>query len=118
MKRLFVLTLVVIAVGACGGGDDSTGIEGRWDGGDDWGEVIINGLEGSYSSTFGDDLGDIALTEVSETDYTGTWGEGTDRFGTIEIRLDSVNVIVGEWTVDPASEIPGSSGGPLRWVRD
>jgi hypothetical protein len=117
-RRLLGSTLVVLMMVACGGGDDSTGIEGRWDGGVDWGEVIINGLEGTYTSTFGEDPGTIELTELSETEYTGTWGEGTDRFGTLEIRLDSSNVIVGDWTADPASAIAGSSGGQLRWIRD
>lgn len=116
MRRVVGAFVLVMAAVACGG-DDPSGVEGRWDGGPDWGDVIINGLEGTYSDTFGPDPGDITLTKVSETEYSGTWGEGTDRFGELTLELQSGNVIVGEWNADPDSAISGSSGGLLRWER-
>ena len=117
-RVLTALLVVALAVVGCSGGDDPAGLDGRWDGGDDWGEVIINDLEGTYSSTFGSDLGVIELTEVGENTYEGTWNEGgTDRFGTLELTQDSNDVVTGEWTADPDSEIPGSSGGLIRWER-
>lgn len=110
-----VLTLLVVA---CGGSDEPASLDGRWDGGEDWGEVIINGTEGTYSSTFGAELGTISLTKVSDTEYSGTWNEGgTVRFGTIELTLESNDRVTGTWTADPASQLSGSSGGPLVWER-
>ncbi|MGB7860871.1 MAG: hypothetical protein WBM90_10270 [Acidimicrobiia bacterium] len=118
VRRFLALLLLVIFGVACASGDDSVGIDGRWDGGVDWGEIIINNLEGTYSATFGSDPGTISLTEASNSHYTGTWAEGTDRFGTLDIELESNDLVVGEWTADPESNIPGSSGGLLRWERD
>jgi hypothetical protein len=117
MRYMVGVVALVLVVVACGGGDDPTGLDGRWDGGSDWGDVIINGLEGTYSDTFGADPGDIRLTKVSDTEYTGTWAEGTDRFGELRLELQSSGVVVGEWTADPDSAISGSSGGLLRWER-
>lgn len=110
--------LLVALLGSCGGSDEPASLDGRWDGGTDWGEVIIDGLEGTYSDTFEADPGEILLTEVSETEFTGTWNEGgTLRFGTIDLTLVSNDRVSGEWTADPDSEISGSSGGLLSWER-
>jgi hypothetical protein len=118
MRRILVLALALTLLAACGGGDASDGIDGRWDGGDDWGEVIIDGLSGTYSDTFGPDPGVIELEQTSETTYEGTWNEqGTARFGTMSLEVRSDDVIVGTWTADPASTISGSSGGQLRWEK-
>lgn len=117
-RKLLTALLVLAFATGCSGGDDSSSLDGRWDGGEDWGEVIIDGLTGTYSSTFGPDLGVIELTEVGEGVYEGTWGEGgTSRFGTIQLTQESGDVVTGEWTADPDSEIPGSSGGLIRWER-
>lgn len=119
MWRIVALVLALATLVACGGGDaGDDGIDGRWDGGADWGEVIIDGLSGTYSDTFGDDPGEIELVQTSGTTYEGTWNEqGTARFGTIELEVRSEDVIVGTWTADPASTISGSSGGQLRWEK-
>lgn len=116
--RVMVLMCVVILLTACGGSDDPASLDGRWDGGEDWGEVIIDGLEGTYSSTFGAELGTISLTKVSDSEYEGTWNEGeTLRFGTLELTLESNSEVTGRWTADPDSDIAGSSGGLLVWER-
>lgn len=118
MKRFVFAALCLLALAACGGSGDSASLDGRWDGGQDWGEVIINDLEGTYSSTFGADLGTISLTQVSDTEFTGTWNEGeTLRFGTLELTLESDDLVTGTWTADPESELSGSSGGLLVWER-
>jgi hypothetical protein len=114
----WVPLLLISLLAACGGSDDPASLDGRWDGGADWGEVIINDLEGTYSDTFGADPGEIQLTAVSDTEFIGTWNEqGTARFGTLELTLESNNKVSGTWTADPASTISGSSGGLLLWER-
>ncbi len=118
LTRVLVALTLALLVAACGGSDDPASLDGRWDGGEDWGEVIIDGLEGTYSSTFGADLGTISLTKISDTEYEGTWNEGeTLRFGTLELTLESDSEVTGQWTADPESELSGSSGGPLVWER-
>lgn len=116
--QIWAPILLVALLASCGGSDEPASLDGRWDGGVDWGEVIIDGLEGTYSDTYGADPGEILLTQVSDTEFTGTWNEGgTIRFGTIDLTLESNNRVSGEWTADPNSEISGSSGGLLLWER-
>jgi hypothetical protein len=119
MRRIVALVCGLVVLAACGGGDaNAEGIDGRWDGGQDWGEVIIDGLSGTYSDTFGADPGEIELVQTSDTTYEGTWNEGgTARFGTMELEVRSSDLIVGTWNADPASTIAGSSGGQLRWEK-
>lgn len=119
MSRNRIIVLVVslsLLLVACSGEPE---LGGRWDGGDDWGEVIFVGLQGTYSSTFGPDPGDILVTlNIDDGTYAGTWGEGTARFGTLEFEFKSPNVIEGTWEADPGSGLSGSSGGLLRWDRN
>lgn len=121
MKTLcLVLSALALLGGACSGSADAPGegIEGRWDGGDDWGEVVIDSdLGGTYSSTSGLDLGVIELTETSAGSYSGTWAEATARFGTLELELVGGRVL-GVWVADPESSRSGSSGGDVRWERE
>lgn len=116
--RAWVLLLLISLLAACGESDGPASLDGRWDGGADWGEVIINDLQGTYSDTFGSDPGHIQLTAVTDTEFTATWNEqGTARFGTMELTLESNDTVSGTWTADPASTISGSSGGLLLWER-
>jgi len=115
--RIALVVLLTVVGVACGGSDEPASLDGRWDGGSDWGEVIIDGLAGTYSSTFGSDLGEISLTQVSDSEFTGTWDEGTLRFGTLDITLESNKKVTGQWTANPDSEVSGSSGGLLLWER-
>ena len=117
MKRIAAVVLLVVFAVACGGSDEPASLDGRWDGGLDWGEVIIDDLSGTYSSTFGTDLGEISLTRVSDAEFTGTWDEGTLRFGTLDITLESNEKVTGQWTADSDSEVSGSSGGLVLWER-
>lgn len=117
-RMVFVPVLLVAVLAACGGFDEPASLDGRWDGGADSGEVIIDGSDGTYSDTFGADPGEISLTQISDTEFTGEWNEGgTIRFGTLDLVLESNNRVTGEWTADPNSDISGSSGGLLVWER-
>ncbi len=99
-------------------------LSGTWQG-DDWGTVVLRpandgGYEGTYSDTFGKDVGRIAVTwsKVSRR-YEGTWSEGTFRFGRIALDAPKDGAISGAYTTDPKCEHqPGVPAlASLRWSK-
>jgi WD40 repeat protein/anti-sigma factor RsiW len=98
-------------------------IAGRWTGAG-WGQVELRQREpgnytGTYTDTFGKSAGTLELAwSRLERRFKGTWQEGTDRFGTIAVRLVDGEVR-GAWTTSRESRI--SPGNPeladLAWVR-
>lgn len=100
-------------------------IQGVWTG-RGWGEVKLgptkDGIcEGTYTDTYGDQLGTIRLKWSPSTEqYVGAWREGTLRHGSLAIRLrsDSEKSIRGAWTTDSSCELmPGFPAlTDLEWV--
>lgn len=98
---------------------------GAWHG-DDWGTVDLRaakegGFAGTYSDTFGKDVGRIAVKWApASRRYEGAWSEGKFRFGRIalEVAKDG-KTIAGAWTTDPKCEHdPGvPSLASLSWRR-
>ena len=111
--RTNLLVLVLLLACAC---SQPPSLDGEWSGGD-WGRVIFVGLEGNYSSTYGPGPGEIHLTKGDDGTYKGRWGEGEKRHGSIELRFESPDVLVGRWAADPDSTIQGQSHGLIRWTR-
>jgi RNA polymerase sigma factor (sigma-70 family) len=98
---------------------------GTWQG-DGWGTVVLRRakearFEGTYTDTFGKDVGRIAVRWTRESRrYEGTWGEGRFRFGRIALEAAKAgDAISGAWTTDPKCEHqPGvPSLASLRWSR-
>ncbi len=98
-------------------------IAGEWAGGDSWGQVELfetgPGIySGSYTDTFGKDSGKLQFEwSRIERRFKGIWGEGTDRYGTISIRLID-DKIRGGWTTNKGSRIdPGNPElADLLWI--
>jgi RNA polymerase sigma factor (sigma-70 family) len=99
-------------------------LAGAWQG-DDWGTVVLRpakdgGFEGTYSDTFGKDVGRIAVRwSTASRRYEGTWSEGTYRFGRIALDTPKDGAISGAYTTDPKCEHqPGvPSLASLRWSK-
>lgn len=146
LKTAFTLLLAIGILGLAGGGvllqtrakaqelvlpgelDDGkpmADLSGTWQG-DDWGTVILRrakdgAFEGTYTDTFGKDVGRIAVKwSAASKRYEGTWGEGKFRFGRIALEAPrDGKTISGAWTTDPNCEHqPGvPSLASLRWRR-
>jgi RNA polymerase sigma factor (sigma-70 family) len=93
---------------------------------DDWGTVKLTAAgkgvyEGTYSGTFGKDVGKIRVVWSADSkQFEGTWSEGTYRFGRLSLRLgDGGKSIRGAYSCDPKCEYkPGiPSLADLQWVR-
>ncbi len=93
-------------------------LTGSWSGGD-WGSVVFDGKDGTYTSTYGPEPGEIALVRVDDLRFTGTWGEPDGRRrGTLELALmEDGQKLVGTWTADGDCEIQGASSGTISWGR-
>jgi RNA polymerase sigma factor (sigma-70 family) len=98
---------------------------GTWQG-DDWGTVVLRRTKegefaGTYTDTFGKDVGRIAVRWSSASRrYEGTWSEGKFRFGRIALEAaKDGDAISGAYTTDPKCEHqPGvPSLASLRWSR-
>lgn len=97
-------------------------LAGTWQG-DDWGTVVLRpakdgGFEGTYSDTFGKDVGRIAVRwSPASRRYEGTWSEGTYRFGRIALDAPKGGAISGAYATDPKCEHqPGvPSLASLKW---
>ena len=92
-------------------------VSGRWEG-TDWrlvelGQSDDGSFEGTYSSTYGKDIGQIKVCWSPRlTCYEGTWSEGTYRFGKVFFRVQRDGSIRGEYSADPACE--SRPGDPVR----
>jgi len=100
-------------------------LSGTWYG-NEWGTVVLqstkNGeFEGTYSDTFGKDVGRIAVRwSTASRRYEGSWSEGKFRFGRIALEAGkNAEVITGAWTTDPKCEHePGvPSLASLKWSK-
>jgi hypothetical protein len=65
---------------------------GRWEN-PDWGVVTLRrsddgrGYEGTYTATFGKDVGRLSLSYSQRSGaFEGTWSEGKYRFGRLTLR--------------------------------
>src|SRR5262249_17407261 len=90
-----------------------------------WGDVNLrrrgDAYEGTYTDTFGKDVGRLRLwfSRRSGT-YEGVWAEGKYRFGSLSLRVavggDSAR---GVYSADPTCEhrpgLPSAQG--FRWVK-
>ena len=116
-----MITVILLAVPAAVGlwwlnrpGPD---VSGRW-GGNDWGLVELSqsadgSFEGTYSSTYGTDVGRIKVFWSPRLGlYVGTWGEGRYRFGRVSFSvLRDGATVGGEYSADPDCELqPGVPG--------
>lgn len=100
-------------------------LSGTWRG-DGWGTVELQStkkgvFEGTYTDTFGTDVGRIAVQwSTASRRYEGTWSEGKFRFGRIALEAAKDRAVIsGAWTTDPKCEHePGvPSLASLRWTR-
>ena len=98
---------------------------GTWQG-EDWGTVALRpakggGFEGTYTDTFGTDVGRIAVRwSAASRRHEGTWSEGKFRFGRIALEAaKDGKAITGAYTTDPKCEHqPGvPSLASVRWTR-
>jgi RNA polymerase sigma factor (sigma-70 family) len=98
---------------------------GHWHG-DNWGNVKLAAAgkgfyEGTYSDTFGKDVGKIRVSWSTDSNrFEGTWSEGTYRFGRISLRVtEDGKVIRGAYSCDPKCDFrPGiPSLADLQWRR-
>jgi hypothetical protein len=92
-------------------------LSGKWEGNDWWGPIDFKGMLGSYTYTYNKKPGKIVLKKIGIQAYSGHWGEGTNRHGKIKLRFISRNIIAGNWTVDPDSQLKNPSKGVLHWRR-
>lgn len=115
MKTIMTL-VVLLALVSCTRTPTPPQLSGRWTG-LDWGNVMIEGLNGTYSDTYGTTPGQIRLTAKTNGMYSGTWSEGLLRFGTLELKFDGPDVLTGTWTADPKCEKKAKDGGDIRWTR-
>jgi serine/threonine protein kinase/WD40 repeat protein len=98
-------------------------ISGKWSG-EGWGQVELKETqsgkyEGTYTDTFGKEMGQIQLKwSRIEQRFKGTWQEGEDRRGKISVHLVD-NEIRGAWTTSKKSGInPGNPElAELIWRR-
>jgi hypothetical protein len=115
MKTMIALAVLVMFV-SCTRTTTPSQLDGTWTG-VDWGKVTLDGLNGTYSDTYGKTPGQIHLTAQTNGTYSGTWSEGTVRFGTLELRFEGADVITGKWTADPKCEKKARDGGDIKWTR-
>jgi hypothetical protein len=93
---------------------------GQWQDETDWGKVTLRptadgrGFEGTYSGTYGKDVGRLCLSFRRRSgDFEGTWSEGTYRFGRMSVRLArSRTLLKGSYSADAKCEHqPGLPAG-------
>jgi hypothetical protein len=101
-------------------------VSGTWQG-EGWGTVVLRPtkikgtLVGTYTDTFGKDVGRIAVRwSAGSRRYEGTWSEGKYRFGRIALEpAREGEAMSGAYTTDPKCEHqPGVPAlASLRWTR-
>jgi hypothetical protein len=115
--RTLVALLICLALASCEQSPQHPPqLNGTWTGAD-WGTVTLDGLTGTYSDTYGTVPGRISLTMQKDGTYSGTWAEGTLRFGTLDLKFEGSDALTGNWKADPKSEKQAKEGGPIRWTR-
>jgi hypothetical protein len=85
---------------------------GQWQDQTDWGTVTLRptadgrGYEGTYSGTYGKDVGRLSLSFRRRLgDFEGTWSEGTYRFGRLSVRLAGSGTLAkGSYSADAQCE--------------
>src|SRR5205085_7408221 len=93
-------------------------IAGQWAAAD-WGEVTIAADgSGTYTDTYGTGPGRLQIRRTDDGRYEGTWGESSERHGTLVLVLaPDGRTLTGSWTPDPQSTIGTTTGGPIQWSR-
>lgn len=114
--RIMMALVVLVMLVSCIRAPTPPQLSGKWTG-IDWGNVTLDGLNGTYSDTYGTAPGLIHLTAQTNGTYSGTWSEGTLRFGTLEVRFDGPDALTGTWTADPKSKKKAKDGDRIRWTR-
>jgi hypothetical protein len=99
-------------------------ISGRWEDAL-WGTVTLRltddgrAFEGTYSLTFGKDVGRLFLSYSPRSElFEGTWSEGTYRFGRVSVRLAGSRAVAkGSYSADPRCEFePGApASAEFQW---
>lgn len=96
------------------------GLGGSWEE-PNWGTVILRptanarGYEGTYSSTFGKDVGRLSVSyNPRSRTFEGTWNEGKYRFGRVSVRVgQSGKSAGGSYNADAKCEF--APGEPARY---
>jgi hypothetical protein len=98
-------------------------LSGGWSGAD-WGVVTLRrageGFEGTYTGTYGKDVGRIRLWFSSRSGtFEGVWSEGRYRFGRVSVRMSSGKSAEGSYNADAKCEYnPGSPAAlAFQWAR-
>ena len=99
---------------------------GRWEE-PDWGVVTLRlsddgrGYEGTYTATFGKDVGRLSLSFSERSGaFEGTWSEGKFRFGRLTVRVaGSRRLAKGSYSADAKCEYaPGvPAAHAFEWKR-
>jgi hypothetical protein len=116
LTTFIVLTLVGAGV-LCWHHRPGPDIAGWWSG-YGWGRVDLRRVEsgayvGTYSSTYGQDIGRITVAWSPGTrQYQGTWGEGTYRFGHVAFWVERDGSVRGIYSADP--DCTHQPGDPVR----
>lgn len=57
--------------------------------GQDWGDIVLNGLAGSYTQVSKEGIGPgwFTMTPAGTGAFTGTWGDATGRNGSMTVRI-------------------------------
>jgi hypothetical protein len=92
----------------------------RWSGFESgWGWVTIQGNTGTYTGTYGPELGKIIFERIGDNEYSGTWKESDKRHGTMSFTIsEDGNKIIGKYTADQDCEIDPGSKGSILWIRE
>ena len=94
-------------------------MSGTWDGSSsEWGKVVIDGLQGTYTDTYGPPPGKIALEKSGPRSYRGTWKETDEHGGTLTFVLsEDGRGAEGTYTTwDSSPRRPGYNG-KVVWRR-
>ena len=99
---------------------------GRWEE-PDWGVVTLRlsddgrGYEGTYTATFGMDVGRLSLSFSQRSGaFEGTWSEGKFRFGRLTVRVAGSRLLAkGSYSADAKCEYaPGvPAAHAFEWKR-
>jgi hypothetical protein len=112
--------IILVSVGAASANDREPissemaflpDLAGRWEE-PNWGVVTLRlsddgrGYEGTYSSTFGKDVGRLSVSFSRRSGvFEGTWSEGTYRFGRLALRVaESRRLAKGSYSADAKCE--------------
>ncbi len=92
-------------------------LEELWDGGD-WGDVLVDSdLRASYSANCGTGISRMIFRKTGPLTYSGTWGESSRRYGTIDVVVsDNRKSVTGRWEAIEGKTLGSGPSGLVKWT--